>query len=118
MNVNVDVDDKAGPVALVFGTILGVLIVAVTSPLWLPLVLLQGFVFAKLWLWFVVPLGVRALGVWHACGLLLLVGIARSRASDPNAAKLQTSTALIGIGLGALLTLALGWGAHWIMVRP
>jgi hypothetical protein len=33
----------------------------------------SGFVLARLWAWFVVPLGVPAIGTWHAAGLSVLV---------------------------------------------
>ena len=32
----------------------------------------NGWAFSLLWLWFVVPLGVMPLGVFHASGLILL----------------------------------------------
>ncbi len=36
----------------------------------------RAFVFQHLWLWFAVPLGLPALGFWHAAGLTLLLGMA------------------------------------------
>jgi hypothetical protein len=40
----------------------------------LPLAAWKGFVLTRLWTWFVVPLGMPGLSVWHAAGLGVLVG--------------------------------------------
>ncbi len=37
-----------------------------------PLALWAGFVFSKLWLWFLVPLGVHPIGAWTGTGLYLM----------------------------------------------
>lgn len=37
-----------------------------------PLALWAGFVFAKLWFWFLVPLGVQPIGAWTGTGLHLM----------------------------------------------
>ena len=39
--------------------------------------MLSGFVCAQLWAWFVAPLGVRPISMWHAAGLLTLAGLAK-----------------------------------------
>jgi hypothetical protein len=42
--------------------------------LFVPTLLIRGFVFSVLWGWFVVPLGVVAIGVAHAIGLTTVFG--------------------------------------------
>ncbi|MBT7350047.1 hypothetical protein HN803_04620 [candidate division WWE3 bacterium] len=51
---------------IIFGLILGFALVV-------PVYMLTGFILADLWLWFVVPLGVVAIGKAHACGLMMLI---------------------------------------------
>jgi len=44
--------------------------------LFIPTIIFSGFVTAELWGWFVVPLGVPAIGIAHALGLRLVVHVA------------------------------------------
>lgn len=39
--------------------------------------LYNGFVFLKMWGWFVVPLGMPAIGFWHAVGLGTMMAMVR-----------------------------------------
>lgn len=41
----------------------------------LALLVFQGFVVSSLWGWFVVPLGMPAIGTWHGLGLALLLAL-------------------------------------------
>jgi len=48
----------------------------------LPFVLLlQGFVLSKLWLWFVMPLGVPAISIVHAMGITILFNLFNNNVS-------------------------------------
>lgn len=40
----------------------------------LPLAAWKGWVLVQLWTWFMVPLGVPGMTIWHAAGLATLVG--------------------------------------------
>jgi hypothetical protein len=42
--------------------------------------LYHAWVFRDLWSWFVVPLGVRPLTIWHAWGLIIVAGLLRGHA--------------------------------------
>lgn len=37
-----------------------------------PMALWAGFVFSRLWFWFIVPLGVQPIGAWTGAGLYLM----------------------------------------------
>lgn len=39
-----------------------------------PTAMLRGYVIQKLWLWFLVPLGLPTIGVAHAIGISILIG--------------------------------------------
>lgn len=70
----------------------------------------HAFVLSKLWLWFVAPLGVQVVGMAHACGLAVIVGMlsGSSRENDE-----WTPLENVGVSLlRALLGLGLGWAAH------
>ena len=77
--------------------------------------LLNGFVFWKLWEWFVTPIGAPQLGYWHAWGLglfgtwLAVVGhqttVAQAREQQAELGVLlfaKTMTMLIILGTGYL----------------
>lgn len=60
--------------------ILGIILAAVGLALMLlvlgiPLALLNGWVISWLWLWFLVPLGIPAIGVVHAMGISGIIGL-------------------------------------------
>ena len=72
-----------------------------------------GFVISSLWLWFVVPLGVPSIGIWHAAALSFLAHVALPNNYKKEAsvdwlswrewiAKLATrpAAALLGLGIG------------------
>jgi hypothetical protein len=46
------------------------------------LVTSSGFALSILWRWFVVPLGMPVIGIWHAAGLAALLGFATMKARD------------------------------------
>lgn len=41
----------------------------------IPIVIFRGFILAKLWGWFIVPLGVMQIGIAHAIGLSILISV-------------------------------------------
>ena len=77
---------------------------------------LNGWVLSILWLWFVVPLGVPAIGIAQAVGLATLIGMLRrgSLKSDDAEPLITAATLLVSpflyLGCGAL--------AHHFMVSP
>ncbi len=44
-----------------------------SAVLFVPLTLFGGYVSARLWQWFLVPLGLPAISLWHAIGIGLVV---------------------------------------------
>lgn len=79
---------------------------ALEIPSWI----LRGFVLAKMWLWFLVPLGVPEIGKAHAIGIamlaaLMLSGLARDK-SEIEDALAAGFEALIKSVLASLLA----WG--------
>lgn len=87
-------------------SILGLAVVIV------PLALLRGWVLSLLWGWFIVPLGVPAVGVVHAIGIAFVVGMFTS------AAKVDSDHPWRNIAIGflaPLLTLAFGAIVHGFM---
>lgn len=76
-----------------------------------PIVLaLQGYTIAKLWLWFVAPLGMPGLSLRAAIGLCVLLGVFTYRYSPAEKWTLEESAKRIVGKIGSLVTgLALGW---------
>lgn len=58
----------------VVGLFLTALVAAAAVVAAVPLVLYEAYVLQMGWLWFVVPLGTKALAYWHAAGLALFIG--------------------------------------------
>lgn len=79
--------------------------------------LLGGLVFKDLWSWFVVPLGVRPITVFWACGLLLIIGFAKtglkpaitSDDDDPSAGLIAAVSNNIIFVIVYLLSWAVGY---------
>jgi hypothetical protein len=71
----------------------------------------RGFVIAKLWVWFVVPLGLAEIGMWHAAGLSALVAWVTdsSALTTQDDKKTPRERILYGVGVAALAPL-LAWG--------
>ncbi len=85
----------------------GCLIIAVIS---LAGISLRGLVLSLLWGWFIVPLGLPAINIFHAYGLALLVGLfGNSPQSEKGSQKdllIKAAAENISAPLGALL---MGW---------
>lgn len=87
----------------------------------LPSILWRGFVIAKLWAWFVVPLGVVEISAWHAAGLSgLIAWVADSTAyrnakDDKKTAGEQFAYACGMALLAPLLAWAMGAVVHAFM---
>ena len=77
-----------------------------------PLMLLGGVVCADLWAWFLVPLGVPAIGVAHAIGIHSLIGLMTVSISRADLRAKSESTDVIARcgdrALGYLLVWAVG----------
>ena len=89
-----------------FLLIIGVFLVwAVCIPLW-------GWAIAKLWLWFVVPLGLAPLSWAHAYGLGLLVSLTTHQSND---AENSTGTLIARAIISPLVFVFIGWIVlHWM----
>lgn len=83
----------------------GILLLSVPFGLW------SAFVLTKMWSWFVAPLDVQAIGLWHAAGLLLIVDWLSYRpgAASPTA-KSMIIQAVVTLGL-----LGCGYVFHGLM---
>lgn len=77
----------------------------------------DAFVLVQLWGWFVVPLGVVEIGLFHALGLLLVASLATYQ-NITNLAKSSEDTASqVANGIAYVIvmpafTLLFGWAAH------
>ena len=74
-----------------------------------------GFVIAKLWLWFLVPFGLPAVGIAHAAGLhalaAMLCKVSGGKAdSNPDWSKL-----FVRVIVNGAVPLFIGWIAHSLM---
>lgn len=71
-----------------------------------------AFVVATFWGWFVVPLGAPDIGLAHAYGLAILVGMVAKRHTKDERSVLEAfAGALMYCGLALLF----GWIAHLLM---
>lgn len=101
-------------------TAAGCLIAIIVTPC---AVLLKGFVLSKLWFWFIVPLGVPAISLWHAWGIAILAAMFSHQAStstyDPKVEEygfgyVIAKSIIMGI-LMPLLTWFFGYIAYSLM---
>lgn len=81
------------------------------------LVMLRGYMLSSLWEWFVVPLDVRPIGVVHAIGFSILVGIFtglkknKESPDDLDAAVTELVTNVAAL----VLVFGFGWVVHLFM---
>lgn len=83
-------------------------------------VFVNGLAAMLLWGWFVAPIGVMAIGYWHAIGVSLVVGLLARRAqtADANTFAQVWSEAWNRIVHGLFrpaLFIAIGWLVHQVM---
>lgn len=74
--------------------------------------ILNGWVLSYLWAWFLVPLGVRPLGVAWAIGLAVLVGLLTNHHVPVKDQKIDSYELLAGQIVRPLLALLVGYIAH------
>lgn len=87
------------------------LLIAAMLPSW-PL---NAWILAKLWAWFLVPLGVPAVGMAHGYGIWVLLGFLWTRPADLRAA---TDAELLAKAYAApLIALAMGAVLQWVAFR-
>lgn len=73
-----------------------------------PLTIFRGFVLSKLWLWFVVPLGVVQISIVHAIGFSLVLGFLSLK--NNNAEKAKDRAERAGQFFGHMVTPLFAWG--------
>ena len=82
---------------------------------------LNTWVFAVMWGWFVVPLGVPALGFWHSAGIQAVITwplrmMARRADTEKPTPFVERGSNILALGLGQpLLMLGLGWAIQAMM---
>lgn len=72
-------------------------------------VAMTPFVLVKMWLWFVVPLGVPEIAYWHAFGIGLLISYTTHQLPG-NPPKLEAEDHIAN-AIGRLLATFIVWGA-------
>ena len=72
-----------------------------------------AYVATVMWAWFVVPLGVHALGKAHAYGLVSMVALLKTHTQDTDKRSLFEKLAY-GV-LAPALVLFIGWICHSLM---
>jgi hypothetical protein len=81
-----------------------ILVVAIIAAL----ILVRGFVFYKLWSWFLTPLGLPEIGLAHAIGVGLVITYMTHQIM-PADEKDRSGERLAYTLIGTLLVLAIGW---------
>ena len=72
---------------------------------------IRGYVIYRMWNWFIVPLGAVEIGVLHAYGLSLMVGIVFSFVQQKGANK-NVLTSIAELFLNNAFVLFIGWLVH------
>jgi hypothetical protein len=75
------------------------------------LALVRGWAISMLWNWFLVPLGLPLLGVVHAIGIGLVLGVLVQQADgkkDDREAK-EFIPQVLGFSIGWVITVGIGW---------
>lgn len=89
-------------------SVIGLIIAAIVG-LFL-FVIYNAWVLTILWSWFIVPLGVKALSIAHACGFTLVTGLILSnRGVKENKGKDDWVSSIITWLLLPLVALFFGW---------
>jgi hypothetical protein len=74
-----------------------------------------AYVLTVMWGWFIVPLGLHAIGKAHAYGLVVLVGMLKARAPKKGEQSAPIAATLVFSALGPAVSLLCGWIAHSLM---
>lgn len=95
--------------------LVSLLLLALVVPSWM----LWGWAFMLLWSWYAMPLGLPAVGIWHACGLSTLWSLISLRPSrEKTAAQKQAeedetagefAKRMLAVMLAPLYILAIGY---------
>jgi hypothetical protein len=78
---------------------------------------IDGWVFSRLWLWFVVPTGPKPIGTVHAMGLMMLLRFATTNRYTAGKLDDWMGRVLQSV-FYALFALAFGWFFNWIGIAP
>jgi hypothetical protein len=79
--------------------------------LWTPIAqMASSWVYLKIWGWFAVPLGLPALTMAKAFGVLLLVSFCIPKRYDPNPDLVKEASFHLGY---LMVALAVGWAWHF-----
>lgn len=93
-------DDSSGKI------LWSILALLLAIPAWI----YSGYIFSELWGWFIVPLGVKAIGTAHAMGL----SIAVSFPFLGHYVSSQKSSKNDDIGMGTLIRIVVGVTILWL----
>ena len=86
-----------------WGIIFASLILAIPITIW------QGFALSHLWIWFIAPFGLPAIGIAHACGLTLIASFLRGHRPEKKSITADMLCRASFIGLcGPLFALLIG----------
>jgi len=83
--------------------------------------LYSGFIFHLLWLWFMVPLGLNAIGIAHAIGIVSIaqyttMHLQKQKIVESGASTAQVFGAFLGYTiLGPAIFLLVGWICTFFM---
>ena len=105
-----------------YKSVAGCLFVILSIFMVIPLItIFRGFVLQKLWLWFMIPFGLSEIGLAHALGLSVLIGLftgSGSTKKDKNSDGPDYEGLANSIGTSLLtstLVLLMGWIFHCFM---
>jgi hypothetical protein len=73
----------------------------------LPLAAWKGWILVKLWVWFLVPLGVPGINIWHAAGIASMLSWLADSSGIYSAATRKTDTYSPQIRFWLMLTLGI-----------
>lgn len=88
------------------------LIILILVPLLVPFVyIINGLVLSIMWRWFIVPLGVIAIGKAHAIGIASIVGmVAKNSNQEDNRDVSEKFVAFISVGIvSPFIVLSIGY---------
>jgi len=80
-----------------------------------PVYIINGFVIAKLWLWFIVPIGLEPIGMAQAIGIGIIISMLTKQhvPSDKNESKWWMP--FVRMYLSPFMALFVGWIVTWFI---